>query len=240
MSPAGAPSAPSSAPSPSPDDDEVAAIGEMLAQMAPRGVATGVLAISDAHLASLHPEEAAIIATAVPKRRREFATGRALLRSLLPAGAGPVMVLTSRAPRIPDGVVASLAHDGEVVIAAVGHAWSAASLGVDVERVGAVDSQAAVVIRRGDEADLDPTLVFVAKEAAYKAWSNSGGSMLEHHEMRISCPSRRERGAFIAEVLTGSIAREACAGAGKPLVIRGMVGCTSARWLAVAMIDAAR
>ncbi len=219
-----------------PDDAEIAEIAEMLAAMAPRAVETGALAISATHEADMHPDEANLIATAVPKRRHEFATGRALLRVLLPVGTGPVLVLTSRAPKVPDGVVASLAHDGEVVIAAVGPAWSAASIGVDVEHIGAVDSDAAAVICRPDEADLDPTLVLVAKEAAYKAWSNSGGSMVEHHQMRICCAPGGDRRAFIAEVMTGL-----APGPGDgPVVIHGTVSRTSTRWLAIAMIDARR
>lgn len=208
----------------------------MLAAMAPRGVATGALAISAAHEAGMHPDEANLIATAVPKRRREFATGRALLRALLSDATGPVLVLTSRAPKVPDGVIASLAHDGEVVIAAVGPAWSAVSLGVDVERIDAVDSDAAAVIRRADEVGLDPTLVLVAKEAAYKAWSNSGGSMMEHHQMRICCAPGGERRAFTAEVMTGL-----APGPGDgPVVMHGTVSRTSTRWLAIAVIDARR
>ncbi len=148
-------------------------------------VRVGAAAIDPADEARLHPQEAAIIATAVAKRRREFASGRALLRSLL-ATDQPVTVLASRAPQLPVGVVASLAHDDEIVIAAVSSDPSVRSLGVDLEPIGAVDDEVADAVRRSEERHLDPTFVFVAKEATYKAWSSQGGRFLRHDDVVVT------------------------------------------------------
>jgi 4'-phosphopantetheinyl transferase EntD len=41
------------------------------------------------------------------------------------------------------------------------------------------------VVRRPEERDLDPTWVFVAKEATYKAWSTGGGRILRHDEVLV-------------------------------------------------------
>ncbi len=148
-------------------------------------VRVGAAAIDPTDEARLHPVEAEIIATAVGKRRREFASGRALLRFLLDTDQ-PVTVLASRAPLLPAGVVASLAHDDDIVIAATSRDPSVRSLGVDIEPTGAVDGEVADVVRRLEERHLDPTFVFVAKEAVYKAWSSSGGRFLNHHDVQVT------------------------------------------------------
>jgi 4'-phosphopantetheinyl transferase EntD len=148
-------------------------------------VLVGSAVIDPADEARLHPSEAAIVSTAVAKRRREFASGRALLRSLLDTDA-PVTVLTSRAPQLPAGVVASLAHDDEIVIAAVTCDPIVRSLGIDLEPIGAVDHEVADVVRRPEERHLDATFVFVAKEAVYKAWSSQGGRFLRHEDVVVT------------------------------------------------------
>ena len=119
---------------------------------------------------------------AVASRRREFATGRALLRDLLGAtwrsASGPI----GRRPGPP----APSAHwptagpspsrsrpDAEVV----------AAFGVDLE-----PATASTRPRRGDPAagrgGADAHLAFTLKEAVYKAWSALGAAMLEHHDVR--------------------------------------------------------
>jgi 4'-phosphopantetheinyl transferase EntD len=148
----------------------------------------------------LHPGEAAIVESAVPKRRREFASGRSLLRSLL-GTTDPVTVLTSRAPRLPDGVVASLAHDDEIAIAAISRDPRVRAIGIDLEPVDAVDADVAEVVRRPEELGLDPTWVFVVKEATYKAWSTMGGALLRHEDVSVTAGPD---GGFRAEVLSAS------------------------------------
>jgi 4'-phosphopantetheinyl transferase EntD len=189
--------------------DAVAAIDTALRALAPAHVQVGARAIDAADEARLHPDEAAIVAGAVAKRRREFASGRALLRSLL-GSDGPVTVLATRAPAVPAGVVASLAHDDELAVAAVSTDARVVALGVDVEPEGAVDGEVADVVLRPEERDLDPTWVFVVKEAVYKAWSTTGGRILGHDDVRVTPGAD---GAFTAMVLdahrefTGSSAR---------------------------------
>ena len=67
--------------------DAASAISNALAMLHPAAtdgsVSVGAAAIDPADEQRLFPEEAAIVANAVAKRRREFASGRALLRSLL-------------------------------------------------------------------------------------------------------------------------------------------------------------
>lgn len=76
------------------------------------------------------------ISRAVESRRREFAAGRALARSLisrLGAPPGPIPVGPSRAPVWPRGIVGSIAHTAGVCVAAAGHEQRTRSIGIDVE-----------------------------------------------------------------------------------------------------------
>jgi 4'-phosphopantetheinyl transferase EntD len=134
----------------------------------------------------------------VATRRHEFATGRVLLRGLLGADV-PIAVAADRSPVLPAGVVGSLAHAGSLAVAAVGAAEVARALGVDLEPATPLDDAVAEVILRPDEAGLDPHLAFTLKEAVYKAWSGTGGGMLEHHDVRLSA---RQDGWFDAAVTT--------------------------------------
>lgn len=177
----------------SPTDDE---LGEALRLIAPCGVRTGWRRIDPSDLAHLHPAERAAVAHAAPRRRAEFATGRVLLRELS-GTTGPILVGPDRAPLLPPGVCASLAHDDELAIAAVAGAGHM-TLGLDVEPAVPLDPPIAQLILRPDEQGLDAHLAFTLKEAAYKAWSRLGGGLLEHHDVRLDVAEA----SFRAEVLS--------------------------------------
>ena len=173
-------------------DDLLAALQEL----APHGVATGARIIDAVDLATLLPAERAAIANSVAVRQREFATGRALLRDLIGSPL-EIPVGPTRTPILPAGVVASLAHDRAVAVAAVSRDPLVSALGIDIEPVTPLDDSVARIILRDDEGHLDPHLAFTLKEAAYKAWSNAGGRLLEHHDVRLTLKGTR----FTAEVL---------------------------------------
>lgn len=185
--------------------------------IAPAGVRVGWRVISDHDVVSLHGVEAASIARAVPKRRREFATGRALLRELI-GTSEPIPVGVDRAPVLPHGVVASLAHDDVYAVAAAADVADVA-LGVDVEPSGPLDEQMSAMILRPDEQGVDAHLAFTLKEAAYKAWSSCGRGMLEHHDVRISVDAWE----FTADVVEHGA------------LIRGRYGHGDGRWVALAV-----
>lgn len=195
---------------------ELGALAAALDAIAPPAVRCGVRLIDVADERSLAPVERSIVAGAVARRRREFASGRALLRQLLGTDEA-VTVLVSRAPALPPGVVASLAHDDEVVVAAIASSGEVAALGIDVEAVGSVGADIADDVLRSDERDLDPTLAFVLKEAAYKAWSATGGRILDHHEVRVSVDGHH----FSADVVTDGV------------VLTGRYANAAQRWLAL-------
>jgi 4'-phosphopantetheinyl transferase EntD len=160
------------------------ALDAALAAITPAGVVTGWRRVTDADVPRLLPEEAAAMARAVPARQREFATGRVLLRELLGTAAA-IPVGPDRAPVLPAGVGASLAHDHEHAVAAVTKTDGLA-LGVDLEPTVALDPDVAQLVLRADDGPLDAHLAFTLKEAAYKAWSRSGGGFLDHHDVRLT------------------------------------------------------
>lgn len=188
-----------------------------LQAVAPEGVRVGWRLISDDDVRSLHRVEVLAMERAVPKRRREFASGRALLREMI-GTVHAIPVGIDRAPVLPVGVAASLAHDDVYAVAAVADSFDSA-LGIDVESSSALDDEMSAMILRPDEHGLDAHLVFALKEAAYKAWSSCGGRMLEHHDVRISI----EAAVFTAEVVADGA------------LIAGRYSHVDDRWVALAV-----
>jgi len=162
----------------------LASITEVLRALAPADVRVGALAIDDAYEKHLFAVEATAIRGSSRHRRREFASGRVLLRQLidsdlaLPVGEGG-------RPQLPANVRASLAHDSAFVIAAVTCSPHIATLGLDIEVRDELEDDVVAAIRRPDEAHIDAMLLFVIKEAVYKAWSGSGGRFLDHHSVCV-------------------------------------------------------
>jgi 4'-phosphopantetheinyl transferase EntD len=147
-------------------------------------VRTGVRRIDRGDEAGLWPNERRAIGGAVERRRAEFATGRALLRSLLDEDV-EIPIGGDRRPVLPDGVRGTLAHDREIAVAAVTTRRTCRALGIDIEPATVLDDDVARVICTPRERHLDAHLVFVLKEAVYKAWSSLGGGLLEHSDVVV-------------------------------------------------------
>jgi enterobactin synthetase component D / holo-[acyl-carrier protein] synthase len=147
--------------------------------------AVAIEAGDDERGGALFPEEEALVARAVEKRRREFAGGRdcahrALAR--LGAPAGPVLAGARGEPVWPAGVVGSITHCRGYRACAVAPAIDLAALGIDaepheplprglVERVaGVAEREAVAELARAESAIAWDRLLFSAKESAYKAW----------------------------------------------------------------------
>jgi 4'-phosphopantetheinyl transferase EntD len=163
--------------------------------------------------AVLFPEEEAMVAKAVEKRRREFTTTRACARTAM-AGLGlpPVAIIAGDrgAPSWPPGVVGSLTHCAGFRAAAVAHASDVITIGIDAEPDGILPDGVLEVIAFGDEltmlAELDATapgvcwdrLLFSAKESVYKSWFPLTGRWLGFEEAAVTIdPS----GSFAARLL---------------------------------------
>jgi len=132
----------------------------------------------------LAPGEEVLVAKAAPKRRRDFALGRACARQALAAlGHGNAVIgrRDNGAPLWPDGIVGSITHTSGYGAALVSDASRFSGIGLDAERVGGVTQDLWPRLFGADERDyletldeedrkLAATLFFCAKEACYKAW----------------------------------------------------------------------
>jgi 4'-phosphopantetheinyl transferase EntD len=123
----------------------------------------------------LSAAEAAAVSRAVPKRRHEYATARWLAHSALRALERPVNDLLNgprREPLWPAGVVGSIAHSDRHAVVLVSRDPQLVAAGIDLEQSGRLSAQLVPRIftarERAALGDVDPTLLFSAKEAVYK------------------------------------------------------------------------
>ncbi|HEX4093696.1 MAG TPA: 4'-phosphopantetheinyl transferase superfamily protein [Trebonia sp.] len=156
----------------------------MISEILP-DVVSSAEAFGDPPDAALFPAEEALLARAVPQRRREFATGRHCARSALGAlglAAAPILPGQAGAPQWPPGIVGSITHCAGYRAAAVARASQVLTIGLDAEPAqplpGAVLPLVALPGERDRLRDLATTapgvcwdrLLFSAKESVYKAW----------------------------------------------------------------------
>ena len=164
----------------------------------------------------LHPEEAALIARAGPKRKREFTMGRLCARRAL-AGLGiedhPLLVGPDRMPLWPDGIIGSLSHCGDFCAVAVARREEIIGLGLDVEKAGPLDEKTTARICGGEEraragslARRTPEnwskLIFSAKESVYKCYYPLTGNKLWFQDVEITADP--DRGTFVARLRPGA------------------------------------
>lgn len=128
------------------------------------------------------PEEEALVARSVAKRRNEFVTVRHCARTALAEiGVGPVPILKGDKgePCWPDGVVGSLTHCAGYRGAVVARAGQVRSIGIDAEPhdvlPDGVLKAISLPVERHELSALPGQLhwdriLFCAKEATYKAW----------------------------------------------------------------------
>jgi 4'-phosphopantetheinyl transferase EntD len=133
----------------------------------------------------LFPEEEAVVANAVDKRRREFTTARACARAALEKldiPSTPIAVGERGEPLWPDGVIGSITHCADYRACAVARDIEVATIGIDAEPHDVLPDGVLGQIARPEELarmqDLRrqapglhwDRLLFCMKEAVYKAW----------------------------------------------------------------------
>lgn len=151
----------------------------------------------------LPEEEAALGHAASPRRRAQFALGRACardaLRALGLAAPGAIGKGEDRRPVWPDGIVGSITHSHGRAAAAVAPARLYRGIGVDLERIR---PPSAALLRRVCRPEERPpfdtlapeavalrfTTVFAAKESIYKAVNPLTGVYLGFQDARIEFP----------------------------------------------------
>ncbi len=163
------------------------------------------------------PEEEALIAKSVAKRRNEFITVRYCARiALAELGLPPVPILKGDKgePCWPDGVVGSLTHCAGYRGAVVGRSASVRSVGIDAEPHdtlphGVLDAislpEERSEIPRAMSAELHwDRILFCAKEATYKAWFPLTKRWLGFEDAHISFEADSPgsaTGGFVSRIL---------------------------------------
>ncbi|MGC9537299.1 4'-phosphopantetheinyl transferase family protein [Streptomyces sp. UG1] len=193
----------------------------MIEELLPEPVVT-VEAYGDddeAATAPLYPEEEAVVARAVDKRRREFAVVRFCARRAMDKlGVPPQPILPGErgAPGWPAGLVGSMTHCDDYAAAALVRAGELASLGIDAEPHQTLPEGVLPAVALPAETDQlrrlaaeHPgvhwdRLLFSAKESVYKAWFPLTGQWLDFTEAEIEVfadPGERHSGGLRARLL---------------------------------------
>jgi 4'-phosphopantetheinyl transferase EntD len=165
---------------------------------------------------NLLPAEAAVVVTADPARRAEFAAGRAVAHAALArlgAPVGPVLPGRAGEPRWPDGVAGSITHCAGYRACAVAQARDMAAIGIDAEPCLALAdgllTSVAGAAERAWLAELNAAgpgtpwdrVLFSAKESVYKAWYSRTG---ERPGLRVMTVQIRPAGTFAVVLPCGS------------------------------------
>ena len=172
----------------------------MINELLPPGV-VAVEAFTDPPAATLYPEEEALVARAVDKRRREFATVRACAREALARlGLPPAPILPGPRgePGWPAGVVGSMTHCDGYRACVLGRAAGVRAIGLDAEPDGALPDGVLGMVSLPPEREMlaglatrapGPSwdrLLFCAKESVYKAWYPLAGRWLDFSEAEVT------------------------------------------------------
>jgi 4'-phosphopantetheinyl transferase EntD len=168
---------------------------------------------------ALLPEEEALVANAIGKRRAEFTTVRTCARIALGRlGLPPAPLLSGpkREPLWPAGIVGSITHCDGYRAAAVARSSQLASIGIDAEPHEALPAgileRVTVPAERLRLQALPPgvhwdRLLFSAKESVYKTWFPLAGRWLgfEDADLLFSPGADPRRGTFTARLLVSDL-----------------------------------
>ncbi|MBL7620905.1 4'-phosphopantetheinyl transferase superfamily protein [Frankia sp. AgB1.8] len=180
------------------------AAASLLADLVPAKAVAAETRVDEAE-AELFPAEEALLARAVPKRRREFTAGRVCARramARLGVAPAPLLAGPNREPLWPAGLVGSITHCEGYRAAAVARAGDVLSIGIDAEPNGptpdgvldrialpAEISWVRAAARVEPEVHWD-RLLFCAKESVYKTWFPLAGSWLGFEDALITLDDR--------------------------------------------------
>jgi 4'-phosphopantetheinyl transferase EntD len=158
------------------------------------GIMIGHRSISNGDESALMPQEAASFNSTAAKVRRASGAARIAARELLSrAGYDRCAVPRARsgAPIWPSGIVGSLAHDSRVAIAAVALHRDFANIGIDIEPAEPLPTELLELVATPAERSclrVHPCggrLLFVVKEAVYKAVAAIDRIFLDHHDVEV-------------------------------------------------------
>jgi 4'-phosphopantetheinyl transferase EntD len=157
--------------------------------------------VADPPGARLFPEEEALVAKAVDKRRGEFTTGRACARqamSLLGLAPGPILQGERGEPLWPRGLVGSITHCAGYRGAVLGLSSDVTAIGIDAEPnealpdgvlpavSSATERRMLQELLRGHPGVRWDRLLFCAKESVYKVWFPLAGRWLGFEDAEVT------------------------------------------------------
>jgi 4'-phosphopantetheinyl transferase EntD len=175
-----------------------------LLELTQRPVASAVALVGAS--GSLLPEEEAIVAGAVEKRRNEFSAGRSCARRALASfecRPGPLLMGRLREPIWPPGFSGSITHDGRFA-AALAYRSPAGAVWLSIDLLDGAESEALIEISDAIRHPAEhfphsggpPAIarLFSAKEAAIKIISPAIGEFVDFSHIKAV---ERHRGFFI-------------------------------------------
>ncbi len=142
--------------------------------------------------AQLLPEETPATERMAPGRLAQYSSGRRAAREALAMLGFPDQAVPrrERAPIWPMGIAGSIAHSPELALAVVGLKVRSAGIGVDLEAEGRVTQRIVERIltecEKNSAAADDPTRLFGAKEAVYKAVNPIIGEYLGFQDVELT------------------------------------------------------
>ena len=169
-------------------------LSAMTARLAEPGLSIGHRIIAEGDEDALLTREAPLFQQASLQAKRQSGAARLVARRLL-AGYGQDGAMIGRAasgaPLWPAGIVGSLAHDSGVAVAAVALSSDFAGVGIDVEPAENLPGEMVDLVATPSERSryaaslLQSRVLFVSKEAVYKATHPLDGVFLDFHDIEI-------------------------------------------------------
>ena len=169
-------------------------------ELALAGVLFGQRVIIPGDEAAILPEEAPAFERSVVAVRRTSGAARLVARDLLRRLGyleWPIKRSSAGAPIWPEGIRGSLAHDSDYAVAAICREQDFRALGVDVEPAELLPRELVDLVatpREREHLDADGfggRMLFVAKEAVYKALYPLDRSFLDYHDVEIDFENRK-------------------------------------------------
>ncbi|MDW6023717.1 4'-phosphopantetheinyl transferase superfamily protein [Mesorhizobium sp. BAC0120] len=168
-------------------------------ELAFSGVLVGQRLILPGDEDALLPEEAPAFDRSIVAVRRASGAARLVARNLLRClgyPEWPIKRTSAGAPIWPEGIRGSLAHDSDYAVAAICREQHFRALGIDVEPAELLPRELAELVatpREREHLDADGfrgRMLFVAKEAVYKAVYPLDRIFLDHHDIEIDFANR--------------------------------------------------
>lgn len=163
------------------------------------GLFIGHRLISQGDELALLQEEIVSLSFSTIMRRRASGAARCVARELMKSigfADFPILRNTFGAPIWPIGVVGSMAHDERIAVAALGLRRDLDAVGIDIESAAPLSSDMVELISTPRERrtiannTLGGKILFVIKEAVYKAAFSLDGEFLDFHDIEVDFANR--------------------------------------------------